>query len=148
MPVPAALMAAGTAIQVYGQYQVNMMQAQAEIANAQFYAVQAEYARAAQFRQAAIAGDEYAARKGAQVSGYAKGNVDISGSAASVVASTLAQGVEEQVAIRQKGELDYKLAILRSRQSIQQAETLGSLQYNLLQGGGTVLRSAAMAKAG
>ncbi len=145
MAIPFVLMAAGTALQVAGQYQANMAQAKAELQNADYYRAQADFVRQAQFRQADITAREYTARKGLQVSAYAKGNVDLSGSAATVVAATLAEQVEELTAIKQKGELDYKLAIMRSRQSTQQAETLSSFEYNFFQSGGTLLSGLARA---
>jgi len=143
--IPFALMAAGTALQVYGQYQANMAQSQQEFANAEFYKAQADFARAAQFREASIASREYEFRKGAQISAYAKGGVDISGSAAATLADTLASKVEELAAIKRKGELDYSLAIARSRQSEAQGKQLSDFGYNFTQATGTLLGNAAKA---
>jgi len=145
MAIPMALMAAGTALQVFGQYQANMAQAQAELLNAEFYGKQADFAKESEFRQSTIASNEYEMRKGAQLSAYGKGGVDISGSASMVVANTLAAKVEELNAIKLKGSLEYSLAKSRSRQSSAQAAMLQSLDYNLVQAGGTVLGNAAKA---
>ena len=91
MALPLFLMAAGTALQVYGQYKANMDQAEAEIQNSIFYEKQAQFALQSQFRQEALASREYEFRKGAQLSAYGKGGVDISGTAGGVVAETLAK---------------------------------------------------------
>lgn len=145
MAVPFVLMAAGTALQVFGQYKANMDQAAAEIQNAKFYEWQANFAKEAQFRQAELASAQYEFRKGAQLSAYGKGGVDISGSAAGVIAETAAAKISELIAIKRKGDLEFNLASARARQSRGRAEQLQSLEYNLLQGGTTVLSSAAMA---
>lgn len=145
MAVPFALMATGTALQVFGQYRANLDQAQAELENEQFYEWQANFAKQAQFRQADLASAQYEFRKGAQLSAYAKGGVDISGSAAGVVAETAAAKIAELNAIKRKGDLEYGLAIARARQSAGRAEQLQSFSYNALQAGTTVLGSAARA---
>jgi hypothetical protein len=145
MALPLFLMAAGTALQVYGQYKANMDQAEAEIQNSIYYEKQAQFALQSQFRQEDLAKREYEFRKGAQVSAYGKGNVDISGSAAGVVAETLAQKVEELNAIKQKGTMEFTLARSRSQQSQKQADTLRSFEYNALQAGGTILGNASRA---
>ncbi len=145
MAVPVALMAAGTALQIFGQYQANMAQAKQELANAAFYKAQAEFAKESEFRQADIAAKEYEFRKGAQISAYAKGGVDISGSAAGVVSQTLADKVSELTAIKRKGAIEYRLAMSRSKASTSMANTLQSFEYNFLQAGGTALTAAAKA---
>jgi hypothetical protein len=145
MALPFALMASGTALKVIGQYQANMAQAKQELANAEFYKMQADFAKEAEFRAAALAAKNYEYTKGAQVSAYAKGGVDISGSAAGVVAQTMADKVSELLAIKRKGDIEYKLAYSRARQSEKQAATLQDTWYNLQQAGGTTLTSAAQA---
>lgn len=137
------LIAAGTALQVYGQYKANVDQAQAEIENAQFYQEQADFARAAQSRQEQIISTDYSRLFGAQKSAYGKGGVDISGSAAGVVAATTAAKVSELLAARKKGELDVKLAVLRGQQSQDVANRLNDPGYNTLQAATTVLGVAA-----
>lgn len=141
MPVPVALMAAGTAMQIVGNLMANYSQAQAEIRNAKFFREQAEFAREAAFRQEDIARANYSRMSGAQLSAYAKGNVDISGSAASVLAETYSRKLEEVMAIRRKGELEYKLAYMRGKEAEKKAETLQDPFYNLMQAGGTFARS-------
>lgn len=140
---PVSLMAAGTVMSMVGQYQANMAQAKAERQNAIMFQRQAEFALSAQFRQEDIARNRYSQMVGAQVSAYARGGVDISGSAAGTVVRTLASQMEELYAIKQKGSLEYALASARGAQSSSTADTLGSFQYNLLQGGSTALTNYA-----
>lgn len=135
MAIPLALMAAGTALQMYGQYQANLSQARAEIINAKYYQDQADFARAAQYRQADIASRAYSARIGMQASAFAKGGVDISGSAAGMIAETAAQKVDELQAIKLKGDMEYRLAILRSRGAQTRADELTDPVNNLMQAG-------------
>lgn len=148
MALPMALMAAGTALQMYGTFQANIAQARAERQNRDFYNQQAEFAQEATFREAELSRRNYARARGLQLSAFAKGGVDISGSAASVIAGTFAKEIEEQTAIKRKGDLDYRLARLRGAQSAEKADTLESFGYNFLQGGGSLLTNyASYAKA-
>lgn len=139
MALPLVLMAAGTALQIAGQYRANLAQAKAELQNAEYYEDQAAFVQAATTRQSLIAERQYGQLQGAQLGAYAKGGVDISGSAASVIAETAARKIEEITAIRYKGQLDYKLAKLRAGQARETSETLSDPGYNLMQAGGTLL---------
>ncbi len=141
--IPLVLMAVGTALQVAGGYKANLDQAEAELRNEAFYKKQATLSTAAAFREMHIAGVRYTATKGAQLSAYAKGGVDISGSAAEVIASTLADKVDEIESIRLKGTMDYTLAMSRARLSGSTAASLRDPVNNLLQAGGTVMGAAA-----
>lgn len=144
MPIPFALMAAGTALQVFGQYKANMDQADAEMQNAQFYGKEADFALESQFRQSALTSREYEYRAGAQTSAYAKGGVDVgSGSAATTQAATLSQKMLELNAIEKKGNMEFTLARLRQHNAENMATTLRDPFTNILQGGTTVLTNAA-----
>ena len=144
MAIPLALMAAGTAMQVIGNWQANMDQASAEAANAKFYEEQATFARDAMFRQLDIANSEYTAKIGAQVTGYARNSVDMSsGSVTNNIAGSLAKQTAELVAIRRKGAMEVSLARLRGTQAMDTAKTLSSTSYNLFQAGTSVFRNAA-----
>jgi hypothetical protein len=143
--IPFALMAAGTALQVVGAYNANVAQAKAEIMNADYYDKQASFALAAQFRQESLANHEYEMRKGAQIGAYAKGGVDLAGSASTNIAETLSQKVEELTAIKRKGDLEFSLANSRGLQSRGQADTLTSFQYNGTQAASTILTNVARA---
>lgn len=142
MPVPA-LMAIGLGMRAFGQLISNFQQADAERRNAEFYQYQADYARESAIRQEVLANRNYTKLSGAQLSAYAKGGVDISGSAASVVAETFTRKLEEMYAIKQKGELEYKLAYLRSQEAKRTADRLTDPLFNILQFGGTALTSGA-----
>lgn len=142
MPVPFALIAAGTAMQIAGNLYANYSQAQAEIRNAKFFKEQADFAREAAFRQEDIAKANYSRMSGAQLSAYARGNVDISGSAASVLAETYSRKLEEVLAIKRKGDIEYRLAYMRGKEAEKKADTLTDPLYNLLQAGGTFARTS------
>lgn len=138
--LPLILMAAGTAMQIAGNYASNMDRASAEMQNAQWYDDQAQLYMEATLRQQTLASKRYAGRLGAQYGGYAKGGVDVgSGSAEQVVAGTLADKMQELAAIERQGALDLKLARMRGFQSAQTAATLGSSSFNLVQGATTLL---------
>ncbi len=57
----------------------------------------------------------------------------------------MANKVEELSAIQRKGEMEFKLAMARSRQSAAHGEQLSDPIYNLMQGGGTTLTNLAKA---
>jgi hypothetical protein len=140
MALPMALLAAGTAIQIFSRYQANKAQAEAELQNAAFYQDQALFAKQAGLREANLAANRYAQLQSAQVSRAAKGGVDVAaGSMASTLAQTISDRAEELVAIKRKSELDFKLASLRGLQSAEQGNILGSPGFNLMQAGGTLL---------
>lgn len=133
MPVPLALMAVGTALQIFGNLQANYNQALAEEKNAEYYREQAEFVKESMFRESQLASDAYESVKGRQVSAIAKGGADLSGSAAAIVADTIAKKGEELAAIKRKGELDWKLATLRQRNSENAARELRDPVNNILQ---------------
>lgn len=142
--VPMALMGAGVALQLVGQWSANMSRAQAETQNAKYYEEEAQYARFSQYRQAQITAQNYAYKISLQGSAAAKGGVDVgSGSILNTLAETAANQVLELNAVKRKGDLDYELANARSEQANDQAGTYGSLSYNLFQAGGTALTSYA-----
>lgn len=142
--VPLILMAAGTVMQMGGQYAANMEQARLEKQNAKFYEEQAEFARVAAMRQEAIAGFEYTHRIGEQIGNYAASGVDAgSGSAAITIGGTVANALNEIWSIKKKGDIETKLARLRGVQSADTAKMLSSGGYNLMQGAGTLLNNYA-----
>ena len=145
MPLPLILMAAGTALQISGQLGANAAQAAAEKKNAQFYEEQAQFARLSAQRAESLSEVDWTTRYGAQVSAYAGGGVDLSGSAGLTVGGTLKMAVDDLFAIKKKGEMDMKLARLRGGQSAERANTLGSTEYNATQAGSTFLNNLASA---
>ncbi len=145
MAVPMLLMAAGTAMQVFGNMSANAAQAEAELKNARYFGEQAEFVKESMFREGVMAAQKYEAAKGRQISAVFKGGADLSGSAAGIVAETIARKSEELVAIKKKGELDYKLAKLRQRQAEETASSLKDPFNNIMQSAGPVLSFAGAA---
>ncbi len=141
MPVPFALMAVGTGLQIAGQWSANLAQAKQEAQNAQFYKEQAEFARLSEQRAQAIAEFDYTYKIGQQVGNYAASGVDMSGSASITMGGTIANYINEAFAIKKKGELDFKLAMSRSKLSSENARTLSSVGYNLMQSGGSLIKA-------
>jgi len=75
MPIPsAALMGAGTFMQMLGNYSANMAQAQAEKESALFLEKQAKVAELMQTRKLEQVKRKYATTYGQQVTSFAKGN--------------------------------------------------------------------------
>ena len=149
MPIPFALMAAGTIMQVAGTYSANMDQAQSEIRNASFFREQANFARDGMIRDLSITESKYAQKLGSQYSAAAAGGADVGfGSVALILAQTAALGMEELIAARKKGEIDIHLASMRGDTSTQTAGQLNSNSYNALQAGSSVIKTAAEYKKG
>jgi len=137
-------MIAGTVLQVAGQYASNIMQAQAELRNAEMYREQSEFAYSAMLREMDITERNYNAQFGRQVSVAAGGGADVgSGSIVNTLSQTLANKLSEVAAIQKKGRLDAKLAFLRGGQAQETASTLSSAGYNAVQAGGTLLTNIA-----
>lgn len=139
MAIPLVLMAAGTAMSMIGQMSANMSQAQAELQNQKFYDDQARFAQLSAQRAESLAEIDYTTKYGAQLSAYASGGIDISGSAALTVGGTVRQALDEIWAIKEKGTLEMKLARMRGNQSGERAATLSSAGYNAVQAGTTAL---------
>ncbi len=142
MALPAILMAVGTGMQMFSQWMANLDQAKAEYENAKFYEEQAALSRDQMYRELDIADREYENRKGATISAEAAGGVDVgSGSAALNIAAVSAAKIKELAAIKMQGEMNIKLARLRSRRSGDSADTLSSSGYNIAQGSTTLLNN-------
>ena len=140
MPVPLALMAGGTALQIAGQYRANLAKARAAKANAAWYDEQAEFAAESMRRSLRLTEARYAQAFGAQSSAYAASGVDVgSGSALNVLAGTLTDMYAELDAVRKQGELNIKLARLRGRLEATEARNLSSFGTNFMQGMGTFM---------
>ncbi len=141
MAIPLVMMGIGSALQIAGQWQANMEQAKNELLNAKFFEEQAQYARLAEMRSEQINEFDYTYKIGQQVGDYAASNVDVgSGSAAITVGGTVTNMLNELWAVKTKGELDVKMARLRSMDSQRTGEQLQSFGYNALQAGGSLLK--------
>jgi hypothetical protein len=143
MALPFLLMAGGTAMQIAGQWSANMEQAMQERVNARYHRMEAAYAQEAQQRAEDLASYTYSTRVGSQISAYASGNVDISGSASLTVGATVGMALNELHAIKEKGKMDTMLAQLRAGAADKNADTLGSFGYNFMQGTGTLINNYA-----
>lgn len=141
--IPLILMAAGTAMSIAGQISSNYAQAAEELENQKYYDQQAKYARDSMLRAEALAESDYTTKLGMQIGAYASGNVDVSGSAAITVGGTIKQAMDEIWAIKQKGDLEFKLARSRGNQSGERGKMLGSTGYNLMQAGTTAIKAYA-----
>ena len=143
------LVLVGTALSVYSNFQANQNQASAELQNARFYELQAQFAKEAMSRESQLAKKKYTAAIGAQKGAYAKAGVSLSeGSSLSTIADSIASQVEELSAIRKKGEMDIQLAKGRAAQARGMASTLSSPLYNLTQAASTALTGYAIGKEG
>lgn len=140
MALPAVLMGIGTGLQVFSQWMANLDQAAEEYENAKFYKEQGDALREQMDRDLDIADREYEHRKGATIGAEISSGVDVgSGSAITNVAAVAAAKIKELSAIKYQGELNMKLAYMRSRRSSTMADTLKSPSYNLMQGATTSL---------
>lgn len=144
MALPLALLAAGTALQVISQWNANQAQAAAERKNAEFYSAQAEFARIAGEREASIFQKQAKKEYGQQAAGAATTGIGGS-SVLAALAEFGANAHEEYQAIKMKAAMDYKLVKMRESASKENAETLGSSQYNLLQAGASIFGGSARA---
>lgn len=144
MPISAALMGAGTFMQMLGNYSANMAQAQAEKESALFLEKQAKVAELMQTRKLEQVKRKYATTYGQQVTSFAKGNVDVgSGSASDIATTTLADSVLELQAVKEDTDLQIELARVRGIRGQEKAKMLESPGYNLLQAGSVGLNAAA-----
>lgn len=140
MGVP--LIVAGTALQIVGNLRANFDQARGELQNAAIYREQAALAQFAKEREIGLIARDYATTYGRQTSAYARGGVDVSGSAGLMLGMTMARYAEEAFATARKYDLESKIAMMRGDRSQEYADTLRSGEYNLLQGATTVLNAA------
>lgn len=141
MAFPAFLMAAGTALQMVGQFNEASSMAEAERSNAEWLYKQEQYAKEAMQRSIALANFEYTNKLGTQSSGYAKGGVALSGSAALTMGGTIKQALAEVYALKRKGEMDMELARIKAQQSSSRADMLSSPEYLLMATGSTFLNN-------
>lgn len=139
MSAAVVLMGAGMALQMYGQYQANKAQADAEAKNAEFFRMEGKHAEAAARREESIYRQESEEAIGMQTTTFAKAGVDISGSPLMVLAQARSTQMDEISAIKNEGALRARLAYARGEQAQSEADVLRSAKYNLLQMGGTFL---------
>jgi hypothetical protein len=117
----AETMAAGLALQVYGQYEQSRAQRNAARANAQYLREQAELQRIATEREADIFAKESAAFIGDQISIIGQSGVDLSGSLLMQLAGEKQSIEAERQAILLSGKKAVALTQLRARQAEKEA---------------------------
>ena len=139
---PATLAVIGTGMQLVGQIGANVQQSIAEKANAAFYKKQAEYNAKAMQVNMDNARMEGGARYGAMATVGAASGLDIgTGSMASNLAIQMANNATAVMMAKEAAQLEITKMLAMARQSQSRSETLGSVGYNLLQGGTTALNN-------
>jgi hypothetical protein len=131
----------GTGVSIYGQYKANKAQAAAEEVNAAFYEEQAKFAEESLQRELAIYQEQAEEFKGSQISGYARGGVDMSGSPLLVLATTKARQEAEKEAMIANSKMQQREAYLKAGASYEQASRLTSFSNNALPAVGAALNT-------
>lgn len=140
---PVTMMLIGTGLEIAGRWGANIQQSIAEKANAQFYRDQEKFNIQAMLKDVQAAEREAGFRTGTIRTTFGASGVDVgTGSAVTNLAASIADGIAEIEYLKNKGELDIKLARMRGNQSQNAADTLGSTGYNLLQAGTTLLSNS------
>lgn len=127
---------------IFGRWQANLAQAEAEMQNSRWLKEQAAFAQEATEREEAIFQKESESLLAEQVGSFAKNGIELSGSALDALNETENQISMEIEAIRQNGEMQMREALLKANSSRNNATQLSSLQNNLLQSGGSLLTGA------
>lgn len=136
------LMIGGMALNIFGQWQANMAQAQAERENAAWLAEQAEFIEESTERSLAIYERQAAGFTQEQMSLLGGSGVELSGTASDIFNDTLSSIDKEIDAIVAQGEMQKREALLKSMQATRQAQRLSSPGLNLLQAAGPALTTA------
>lgn len=114
--------AIGGIFQTIGDQRASSAEARAHKANAQWFAEQAEFARLSTQRELRIFDRDAKEFYGEQVSGIARGGIDLSGSPLLVLAQTKMEQFEERRAIEEMGAIQYKEASTKASISAGQAK--------------------------
>lgn len=141
--IAGGLMAAGQALQIYGNIQANKKQAELERENARYLEEQAGFTREAMRRSLNIFDEESEQLLGSQVSAYSRGGVALSGSALAVFADTLGKQITEREGIRLDFEAKEKEALLKAGASYRQAQYLSNWKTNFLPAAGASANTGA-----
>ncbi len=142
----AAAIAVGAALSIYGNYQRNMDARDAELANADFYNVQAARTAAAHKRKLQLLAKDQRGFQDKQRGMFAKAGISLSGSALEFTGAQYAEQVMEYKAAEQEADWDVRMAQMRAGQSRDNADKYGDPMRNLLQAGGTALTAYGAAK--
>lgn len=142
MAVPMALFAVATGLQVFGQWQANLAQAQAERDNAAWLMEQAQFAQEAGEREALILQNEGKQLLGEQAGTFLANGVELTGSALDVLDTTRNQIGLELDAIKRNTQMQVREATLKAASANFTSAQLSSPMNNLLQASGTVASNA------
>lgn len=132
----------GTALTIFGQIQANLAQAQAEKENALWLEEQADFIAQSTERELSLFDREGDLLIGSQIGAFNKGGVELSGSALDTLNETFSAVQAELAAIEIGGKMQQREALLKANSARNKASKLGSLGFNLLQGGTTALVGA------
>ena len=132
MGVVEAMVVGGAALQIYGNYQANHAQARANRANAAFYREQAKLTLEAAKREQAIFEKESDQFFGSQVNAFAKGGVDLSGSALLYLAGTKQEMSNESVVILENGIRAANNTLLQADSLEKEAKRLTSFENQFI----------------
>jgi hypothetical protein len=137
----AAVLAAGAAVQMYGQQEANKEEARAQRLNAAAYLRQKEATEAATQRELNIFDDEARSYIGNTTSELARSGITLEGSALAVLSSARQKIVAEHNAIKYQGAERALLFDFQASQATRAANRLESSEYNNLQMFGTLLNA-------
>lgn len=137
--IMGGMMAAGSALNIYGNIQANKKQAIAERENAKYLEEQAAFTREAERQALNIFQDESEQFLGSQISGYSRGGVALGGSALAVFADTISKQLAEKESIKLDYQSKEREALLKAGASYRQAEYLSNWKTNFLQSSSTGL---------
>ena len=139
------LIAAGTALSIFGQMQANFAQAQAERENAAWLDEQANFLEQSSAREAKIFERQARLQIGEQIGGFSASGVELSGSALDTIRESFSLMEDELQAISDQGRMSVREALLKSGASRRNANRLGSFGLNAIQASGTALTGAGTA---
>lgn len=114
MAAAAGLMAAGTALSVFGQVYSARAQAQAARENALWLEEQANFIALSTERELELAERDQELMIGEQFGAFAKAGVEMSGSAADTIRETFSRAALELEAVRMNGQMQIREALLKA----------------------------------
>jgi len=122
--VLAGVMAGGTLLSAFGQIKAAKAQARAARENALWLQEQSQFIKQSTERELSIFEREARIRIGDIQGTFAKGGVDLSGSALDTVNESFGLAIAELEAIRLNGQMQMREALLKSRAQLEEASGL------------------------
>lgn len=146
-PFTAAMIsAAGTGLQIYGNYKANMDEAAAEAANESWMREQTKQIQKSTEREIGIYTRDSAAQLAAMENSFAKSGISMEGSALELKRQQEVIRMEELNAIKEQGEFNLREAYMKIGASRTKQSILTSSTNNILQASATGLRGVAEAR--